>query len=557
MFVCFVSLSLSTMEEDTEMYKRMPPGATFKRNDVLPPKQAKALLVRVDDKESDRAPINIQVRYDLYSKKGCYCKNVGDVINWSEAINYECTQNDILTPVKEKALRDTLSNLQMYFKGMLNVRHTDVTDTVPGISSSSDHLITISTATFATTTLGFSQLKQYHKKTLRPVGSAITFSVAYLPTEAQNYDTKERFFFNLCVHEVMHSLGLVDFLYPHYIDKSTGMPYEKAKVTFKRSGINKNYHALCTPKAVEVAQRRFGRTTDKFGNKLCLEIEDLGGLGTVFAHPKATIYRQDLMAGIASHDSVLSEVVLSILEDMGWYTVNWSMAEPMTWGAKELLTEEELGNFTEKPAWKSIPKSYLCDNTKYATGHDFKSHGQCSGFDYDINQDILKLRQYLNLYIPSNYFISRNSPFDYLPIKNFENICGEGKWAFVNAEATSSICLSGRFDSDSFIVEYQGEEYECASEGDLINNTWVCPDPKQIKKIDDFLNTKPHDYGHVELYGETHMQNEEVIKVIIIAGAVIALIIAIFIVICCCCIKQKQPDDVIGDIETDSTSWSI
>jgi hypothetical protein len=542
------------MEEDSKLYRSIYANAKFERNDIAPSPKAKLFdSVIIDDKESDRIPLKVEFIYDLQGMKGAYCSYEGQVINWTNAIFYKCQKKDLLTNEKEKALKETLNNVREYFSRMIRVKHTDLSSI--GFKPETDHGVTIQIATYNTTTIGQSGITSYIKKTEMPCRSVITFATDFIPTAAENYDTDERFFFNVCVHELIHSIGFSRSFYESWVDKSTGMKYDDSFFKFRRGEYQKEFLQLCTPKAKEVAQKRFNKTKDQYGNPFCLEIEDLGGQGTQYVHPKATIFRQELMSGIASYDNVLSEVVLAIIDDMGWYTVNWSMAEPLAWGAKELLSAEELSRFTEKPAWKNLPESYLCHNTKYAVGHDYKSYGKCSGVDYNIVKDELELKKFGDLYIPDDGFISYNSPFDYTALKIFNNTCGKGKWAFVNEMGTNGTCLNGEISGDKFLVKYNNEEIECET-GKKIGE-WVCPDPKVIQKIDEFLNKEPYDYGHVKLYGEDHMSNAAnsaiSIFVVIVVLVVIVLVIWFFVnrksfmARLCCCINSNDKEGTVGD----------
>ena len=107
-------------------------------------------------------------------------------------------------------------------------------------------------------TLGEYGLVDYNPFTTRPIANIIAFQSRFIPSEAEDETTDERYFFNICVHEVIHSMGFSNAFYPYYVDKATGNPYEKAAVEFKRGNYNKTFIALCTPKCKEVVQRRFG-----------------------------------------------------------------------------------------------------------------------------------------------------------------------------------------------------------------------------------------------------------------------------------------------------------
>jgi len=73
-----------------------------------------------------------------------------------------------------------------------------------------------------------------------------------------------------------------------------------------------------TPKVVETAKKYFGCSTLQG-----VELEDNGGEGTAGSHWEARIMYSDFMIGRTILENVLSEISLALLEDSGWYKVNY------------------------------------------------------------------------------------------------------------------------------------------------------------------------------------------------------------------------------------------
>lgn len=74
-------------------------------------------------KSSFRTPINIVYNYyfiDNPSKDKYNCKNVGDVIT-IEGRSVTCTQGDIITDAKKRALKETLANVKLWYHNTLNL----------------------------------------------------------------------------------------------------------------------------------------------------------------------------------------------------------------------------------------------------------------------------------------------------------------------------------------------------------------------------------------------------------------------------------------------------
>lgn len=63
------------------------------------------------------------------------------------------------------------------------------------------------------------------------------------------------------------------------------------------------------------------------------ELEDGGGSGTASAHWELRVGRNEIMTGFADRELVISNITLSLFRDTGWYSVNYSLAEPFYMGS--------------------------------------------------------------------------------------------------------------------------------------------------------------------------------------------------------------------------------
>ena len=84
---------------------------------------------------------------------------------------------------------------------------------------------------------------------------------------------------------------------------------------------------LVTPKVKEEARQHFNCNTLEGA-----ELENQGGKGTALAHLEKRLFENEGMTGIFTHNSVFSRLTLAVMEDTGWYKVNYQMAEPLQWG---------------------------------------------------------------------------------------------------------------------------------------------------------------------------------------------------------------------------------
>ncbi|KAI0209622.1 Leishmanolysin-like peptidase [Lamellibrachia satsuma] len=75
------------------------------------------------------------------------------------------------------------------------------------------------------------------------------------------------------------------------------------------------------------ARRHFGCDTLEGG-----ELEDQGGEGTKGSHWEKRVFENEAMTGVLTQNPVFSRVTLALMEDTGWYHVNYRMAEALQYG---------------------------------------------------------------------------------------------------------------------------------------------------------------------------------------------------------------------------------
>lgn len=61
-------------------------------------------------------------------------------------------------------------------------------------------------------------------------------------------------------------------------------------------------------------------------------LEDDGGSGTATGHWEKKFFGNELMTGIMTGNPVTSYVTLGLMEDSGWYQVNYDTANILYWG---------------------------------------------------------------------------------------------------------------------------------------------------------------------------------------------------------------------------------
>ena len=115
---------------------------------------------------------------------------------------------------------------------------------------------------------------------------------------------------------------------------------------------------MVTPQVREEARRHFNCDTLEGA-----ELENSDGDQTKLAHWEKRLFENEGMTGTISGNAVFSRLTLALMEDTGWYQVDYSMAEPLEWG-------KNLGCLFAKnscKAWMSANAGSIqpfCDNMR-------------------------------------------------------------------------------------------------------------------------------------------------------------------------------------------------
>ena len=118
------------------------------------------------------------------------------------------------------------------------------------------------------------------------------------------------------MHEIGHVLGVYGGLFlNHQLKRTFSAPLNKAVTYFTGAS------------ATAAARAHFNCTT-----LTGVELEDDGGAGTASSHFEDRVYDNELMTGTGD-DSRVTTITLSVLADLGWYTVNYSAADSLLFGS--------------------------------------------------------------------------------------------------------------------------------------------------------------------------------------------------------------------------------
>ncbi|XP_062567285.1 leishmanolysin-like peptidase isoform X1 [Saccostrea cucullata] len=157
-------------------------------------------------------------------------------------------------------------------------------------------------------------------------------------------------------HEILHALGFSAGLYAFFRDPfgnpltprdpSSNKPFYKdprskfylwsdrvmkevIRYGWKTAGgkIMRRVNMIVTPAVQREARRHFNCPTLEGA-----EVENQGIYGTSITHWEKRLFENEVMTGTYTQNPVVSRVTLALMEDTGWYQVNYNTAEELEWG---------------------------------------------------------------------------------------------------------------------------------------------------------------------------------------------------------------------------------
>lgn len=161
-----------------------------------------------------------------------------------------------------------------------------------------------------------------HGTTLRPIMGRVNLNPKFISNE------KKKFFdqFATILHEVFHVMGFSKSLYPYFIDKNT---YKRIPLSdtllVKDSGAFR--HRIKSPRVL-----RYGKTYFNCDSLDGVPLEDEGSEGSAGSHWEKIALGNEVMVANTVANPVISMFTLSLLEDSGWYEIDYRNEEPFFWG---------------------------------------------------------------------------------------------------------------------------------------------------------------------------------------------------------------------------------
>jgi leishmanolysin len=189
----------------------------------------------------------------------------------------------------------------------------------------------------------------------RAVAGTINIDPKSVSTDPGDYYSQR----GTVMHELTHVLGLSSSKWGLF----RGLSQSDVTQT------NNNIVTIITPLVVAFTQKYFN--CDSLAGAL---LEDGGAGGTVGSHWEKEQWMNEYMTGQSTQNPVFSALTLSLLQDSGWYYINYELAEPMLWGYQQGC------NFASSCSQWPSGNGYACttDQTNIPT-FDLQAKGYCGG----------------------------------------------------------------------------------------------------------------------------------------------------------------------------------
>jgi len=509
--------------------------------------------------DSEKEPMRVVFDWNTIDSgiDSSQCRTVGQKISWGSS-TVSCTQDDILTPQKIEVLKATFANLKDFISRLIRVGRLttpvnlfDLKSQGYPIQSRSiecDIAITVFSRSFGENSSTLAVAASFISQAFygRPIQGFIVINPSTIPSSIESENSENRYFFSVCFHELMHALGFSSYFFPKWINRDTGFQWG-SKFPLKEythpSYPGKVFNLLTTPMARKYAEKRWNRTEFTPGVPMGVEIEEKGGSGTAGSHVKGRTFFNEVMVGMIITPFRISDLMLSLLEDMGWYVCNWSYVEPLAWGAGESMGQPPIKDFPIAPPVvdaKVFPRHYLCDpseSSKYVCSYDFSASALCLPYTYRDcsspsarDQDFCSAKSF---YDPYNKFVSgTSSVHDYMLMKatttklvcidqtmsqridNYENSMTFGKESMCTMIKSSKSgyvsekpgCYRMRCEdnrTDIVYIETLSGNVTCTTKGEnkVVSSslTIICPDPILICNMKSFMSKKYIDPDRVPM----------------------------------------------------------
>jgi hypothetical protein len=256
----------------------------------------------------------------------------------------------------------------------------------------------------------------------RPLTGMTYININYLNPEKDMSPEEKKLLKLTLLHEYIHILGFTPFLYNMFID-NVGNPY---KIYSLISFMGTEETPFLTSARLTNYTREYYNCSSVPG----MMLEKNGVNGTSYSHWSRTMIQNELMTGSSAYNyRILTNFTLKLLDDTGWYKIDYSYAEKIIWGRNKgcQFFKSSCDDFSE----------YCKTLQKLGCDYDYKFLATCTndglsscpynyGFQncsnlFNLNENNLQITKNLEKDYPYNVF-SDLSRCVYSSYKDFDTL---------------------------------------------------------------------------------------------------------------------------------------
>eukprot|EP01083_Nonionella_stella_P192630 711935_1 len=275
----------------------------------------------------------------------------------------------------------------------------------------------------------------------RPIAGTINFC----PRASDNNYWK--FDVGVTLHEIMHILVMSNSLFPYFYNTNTLSFYGEHNVIFSTTELQNQY--IITDKVKQISRMHFGCNT-----LIGLPLENTGDIGTIGSHWESKYLQSELMCGtMYSAVLYLSYFTFALMEDTGWYGIDYEFAEEFTWGKYEGCNFFQTDCINKYNGNSNFEQYWCTSSNDNGCSYDYTTVGSCmnqltgivpSQFRYYTDNQFggPQSHDYCAFRVPK---IPTNNIY-----KDYEQICWDDRGNWMN---TAHKYPSVKFGIDSRCVE--------------------------------------------------------------------------------------------------------
>ncbi|KYQ90187.1 hypothetical protein DLAC_08785 [Tieghemostelium lacteum] len=322
------------------------------------------------------------------------------------ACSFTCTKNFTITTEFANFISNTLSStISKIFNSLIMVRQQDNLKLLPTLVTSgecdtdykipssyfTDGIDNIDYVVFLTarptrdvTTIAYAlpcswPISREDGSFGRPIGAGVNVNPSYFIDFVNNptgFLYKE--YIRVFVHEMIHALGFSPNFFSSFRDGDGNLYRDTPGSQISISGRTPSSNffsylkpAIGTPSVRDFIRAHFACEDQDFTH---MELEDYGSTGTAGSHWEKRVGNEDLMIGYIQPTFFITNLTLSLLQDTGYYKIDFSGSEMWLWGKNlgcpfvRSCSEDAWG---PHPGYFCKESELTCTPTRYGKGGCF------------------------------------------------------------------------------------------------------------------------------------------------------------------------------------------